>query len=128
MIKLNLLTSLSVDICFIYNMASLSVDSVSEKNRYFRAFVTFPLQSLGRIQKAVILLGGSAGCASELENSSSLRGPSPQAFTHFGVGGSLPGTWGASIKVCSEGKFCILVWHANLIRHLISPNQDDLSY
>ena len=25
-------------------------------------------------------------------------------------------------------KFRILVWHANLIRHLISTNQDDLSY
>ena len=32
MIKLNLLTSLSVDICFIYYMASFSVDSVSEQN------------------------------------------------------------------------------------------------
>ena len=29
---------------------------------------------------------------------------------------------------CSEGKFRILVWRANLIRHLISPNLDDLSY
>ena len=27
-----------------------------------------------------------------------------------------------------EGKTRILVWHTNLIRHLISPNQDDLSY
>ena len=32
MIKLNLLTSLSVDICFIYYTASFSVDSVSEQN------------------------------------------------------------------------------------------------
>ena len=32
MIKLKLLTSLSVDICFIYYMASFSVDSVSEQN------------------------------------------------------------------------------------------------
>ena len=32
MIKLNLLTLLSVDICFIYYTASFSVDSVSEPN------------------------------------------------------------------------------------------------
>ena len=33
---------------------------------------------------AVLSLGGSAGCASALENSSGLRGPTPQAFTPFG--------------------------------------------
>ena len=32
MIKLNLLTSLSVDICFIYCEASFCVDSVSKQN------------------------------------------------------------------------------------------------
>ena len=32
MIKLNLLTSLLVDICFIYYTVSFSVDSVSEQN------------------------------------------------------------------------------------------------
>ena len=32
MIKINLLTSLSVDICFIYYIASFSVDSVSVQN------------------------------------------------------------------------------------------------
>ena len=32
MIKLNLLTSLSVDICFIYCTVSFSLDSVSEQN------------------------------------------------------------------------------------------------
>ena len=31
-------------------------------------------------------------------------------------------------EIRSKGKFRILVWHANLIRHLISPKQDDLSY
>ena len=31
-------------------------------------------------------------------------------------------------RSCSEGKFRILVWRANLIRHLILSNQDDLSY
>ena len=31
-------------------------------------------------------------------------------------------------KKCSERNFRILVWRANLIRHSITPNQDDLSY
>ena len=31
-------------------------------------------------------------------------------------------------KFVRERKFRILVWRGNLIRHLISPNQDDLSY
>ena len=48
--------------------------------------VAFPLQLLGRIRWAVLPLGGSAGCASALESSSGLKGPSPQAFTTFGGG------------------------------------------
>ena len=31
-------------------------------------------------------------------------------------------------EIVVEGKFRILVRRANLIQHLISPNQDDLSY
>ena len=44
-----------------------------------------------------------AGCASALEISSSLRGPSPQAFTPFRGLGLLLGTWGAPNKGNADG-------------------------
>ena len=50
----------------------------------FRAFATFPFQLLGHIRLAVVPLDSSAGCILALESSSSLMGPSPQDFTHFG--------------------------------------------
>ena len=56
-----------------------------------RLCVAFPLQFLGCIRLAVLPLGGSAECASALEISSGLRGPSPQAFTSSGGLGLLPG-------------------------------------
>ena len=49
-------------------------EKIQRSPLFFRVCVTFPFQLLGRIRKAVLPLGGSAGCASALESSSGLRG------------------------------------------------------
>ena len=43
MIKVNLLTSLQVDFCFIYYMESFSIDTVSEQNMPSPLVVPWPL-------------------------------------------------------------------------------------
>ena len=55
------------------------------RGRSFRAFVwPFLSRCWVAFGRPFLPLGGSAGCASALESSSGLRGPSPQAFTPFG--------------------------------------------
>ena len=64
---------------------------------------TFPLQLLGRIRYTVVPLGSSAGCASALESSSSLRGHPPRLL--LPSRGVLPGAPNKGNADGAEGIF-----------------------